>query len=116
MRGTISLFKHRVGFRVFCYPVSHRRDLLSHRAAKPEKRTERHRIRVEKYPENTGRGPIKQFDVRGYIRPPCAGKTRLQLYVTGYLLEFQRQILSAAVDLRPQNLQIPDILAPEPAQ
>jgi hypothetical protein len=36
--------------------------------------------------------------------------------VTGYPFEFQRQIVSAAVDIRPQNLQIPDVLAPEPAQ
>jgi hypothetical protein len=47
MRGTIGLFKHGVGFRMF----SHRWDFLSRHAAKPEKRSERRSIRIEKYPE-----------------------------------------------------------------
>src|SRR6266849_5916902 len=34
----------------------------------------------------------------------------------GQAPEFQRQIISAAVDLGPQDLQIPHVLAPKPAQ
>jgi len=30
--------------------------------------------------------------------------------------ELQRQIISSAVDLGPQNLEIPDVFAPKPAQ
>src|ERR1700722_5639506 len=116
MRGTIGLFKHGVGLRVSCNLLSQRGDFLSRRAAKPKERSKRQRIRIEKYQEDAGGRPIKQFDMWGYVRPPCPGETRLQLHVTGHPFEFQRQIISAAVDLRPQNLQIPDVLAPKPAQ
>jgi hypothetical protein len=36
--------------------------------------------------------------------------------VTGHPSKFQRQIVPPAVDLGPQNLEIPDALAPKPTQ
>lgn len=39
--GRSAFSRMAVGFRMFCYPVSHRRDLLSRCAAKPKKWSER---------------------------------------------------------------------------
>jgi hypothetical protein len=79
MRGTIGLFKHCVGFRVFCYPVSQWWDFLSRRATKPKKRPEQESVRIEKYPEDTGRGPVQQSDACRNLS--SNGKNRL--IVTG---------------------------------
>jgi hypothetical protein len=65
MRRTIGLFKHCIRFGVFCYPVSHGWDFLSRRAAKPEKRPEQQSVRIKKYPEDAGRGPVQQSDASG---------------------------------------------------
>jgi hypothetical protein len=72
--------------------------------------------RIEKYPEDTSRGPVKQFDMCSHLGPPRSSKARLELYVTGQPSEFQRQIISSAVDFGPQNLEIADVLAPKSAQ
>jgi hypothetical protein len=55
MRGTIGIFKHGVGLRMSCDLLSQCGDFLSCRAAKPKKRSERQRIRIEKYPEDAAR-------------------------------------------------------------
>jgi hypothetical protein len=51
-----------------------------------------------------------------HLGPPRPTVARFNLHVPGQPSEFQRQIISSAVDLGPQNLEIPDILAPKPAQ
>src|SRR5258708_5257079 len=89
---------------------------LAGRATKPKKWPERQTIRVKEYPEDAGGGPFKQFHMRGHLGPSRPAIARLKLHVTGQAPEFQRQIISAAIDLRPQDLKIANVLAPKPAQ
>src|SRR6267378_7728542 len=79
MRRAIGFFKQCVGLRVFRYSISQRRDLLSRRAAKPKKRPEQQSVRIEKYPEDTGGGPVEQFDACRHLRPSRSSETRLEL-------------------------------------
>ena len=116
MRRTIGLFQLCIWLRVSRYLLPQWRDFLTRRAAKPKKWPEQQSVRIEKYPEDAGRGPIKQFDACRHLRPSRSSETRLELHVTGHPSEIQRQIIAAAVDLGPQYLQIPDVLAPQPAQ
>src|SRR5882762_11916252 len=116
MRRTIGFFEHRVGLRVSCYLLPQLGDSLAGSTAEPKKWPERQSIRFEEYPEDAGGRPLKQFDACRYLRPPRSSEARLELHVAGQPSEFQRQIIAAAVDLGPQNLEIPHVLAPQPAQ
>ena len=115
MRRAIGFFK-QCGLRVFRYFISQWGDSLAGSAAEPKKWPERQSIRIEEYPEDTGGRSLKQFDACRYLRPPRSSEARLELHVTGQPSEFQRQIIAAAVDFGPQDLQIPDVPAPEPAE
>src|SRR5258705_4001788 len=66
--------------------------------------------------KDAGGGTIKQFDLGRHVRPSSSNEARLKLHVPGQSPEFQRQIVSAAIYLRPQHLQIPDVSAPKPPQ
>ena len=43
--------------------------------------SERKSIRIKEYPEDTGGGPLMQFDVGRYLGPPRSSEARLELHV-----------------------------------
>jgi hypothetical protein len=116
MRRAIRLFQQGIGFRVSCDLFAQQRHFLAGIAAEPEIRPERQRIRIKEDPKDARGRPLKQFNARGHLRTPRPSVARFKLNVTGQLPEFQRQIISSAVDLRPQYFQIPYVFAPKPAQ
>ena len=101
--GRSAFLSNAFGF--VCLAIfSPNRGILSPGALPNQRNGPSDRVSGSKNIEDTGGGPLEQFDARGHVRTPCPSVARLELHVTGQPPEFQRQIIAAAVDLRPQDL------------
>ena len=94
-------------------PVAQRWERLPGVAAKPQKRAQLHRLRIEFDPDNASTWPTHQTDIDADLCCPCLTMAGLKLDVPHDAVPFENYVVTPVVYFGSQNLNISGATAPQ---